>query len=107
MSNPTPAPLRSENQISRTNGEPDVLPTDTSPEVAHGAGEPAAAHLVEDPYIGVRAEHLEPVPRPLGAQEASRPSEYGPMDAADQKQDAMDIPPEPSIWEAREDGEEG
>ena len=104
MPDPTPDPLRSEDQIARSHGEPGVPPAGASPKVAHGSG--PAAHLVEDPYIGLRAEHLQPVPRPLPPEEASQASEYGRMDPADQMQDARDLPPEPSVWEAREDGDE-
>jgi len=63
---------------------PDKLQPENHVEVARGLGEPACAHLVEDPYTGVRAEHLQPL---------------GPSGAAV-------IPDGPSVWEATGDEDE-
>jgi hypothetical protein len=98
--------LRSETHVADTHGEPGQAAAPAREvEVARGLGEPAAAHLVEDSYIGVRASHLQPAPRPLPPEQASGAVEAGELDVASEVQDAALIPPEPSVWEAIEEGE--
>ena len=92
--------LHSEDHAAAAQGEPSQAPSPAGEvAVARGDGEPASAHLVEDRYIGVRASHLQPAPRPLGP-EITPPVDAGPPDPAAQTQDAGVVPEEPSVWEA-------
>jgi hypothetical protein len=98
--------LNAEGRIADTHGEPGQAASPAQAvEVAGGPGQPASAHLVEDRYIGVRASHLQPAPRPLGP-EITPPVDARTPDPAAQNQDAGVIPEEPSVWEATGDDAE-
>lgn len=74
---------------------------DTSPpEVAHGQRVARESGLVEDRYVGERAQFVKPMTRRPPAQEASEASEYGEPEPGPPSADAGLPLEEPSVWDA-------
>jgi hypothetical protein len=80
---------------------------DTSPpEVAHGQRVARQSHLVEDRYVGERAQFVQPLERRPPPQEASEASEYGQPEPGPPTADAGLPAEDSSVWDASPPGED-